>query len=255
MGCTPSAPANSGRAIEQEVLQGRHVRSPAGAPGRELPEQFTIRLHKGAGEALGVSLGILPTGAVLYCLEEGYVLDKWNKENPDAAVRPGFVIEQVNGVSGYWPLMEEMRREGPLEARVSTVPPQSAGPNWLEDIATMGRNIELSNDKSPFMVRLSAEASQNEKALTSFPSVVACAAGLDKCAICLEDFDPNDMLTELPKLLLYPKLPTTNLLYPKLPTTNLLAKKLSPSFMLYPLGLPTVPIVVQRWTCPKLTTL
>jgi len=194
----PLATAAGGRTVEQEALQDRHVRPPAGAPGRELPEQFTIRLHKGAGETLGASLGKLPTGAVLYCVEEGCVLDRWNKENPDAAMQPGFVIEQVNGVSGYWPLMEELRREGPLELRVSTVSPQSAGPNWLEDITAMGRKIEQSNDKSPFMVWLSSEASQNEKALTAFPSVVARAAGLDKCAICLEDFVPDEMLTELP---------------------------------------------------------
>ncbi|CAK0827527.1 unnamed protein product [Prorocentrum cordatum] len=60
----------------------------------------------------------------------------------------------------------------------------------------MGRKIELSND-APFVVRLPPEASQGDKVLTSFPSVVACAAGVDQCAICLEEVGPAEVLTEL----------------------------------------------------------
>jgi len=197
MGCIPSIIAEARCTVEQ-VLQNRHAQPPASTLGRKRPEHFTIRLHKGASDALGASLGSVPTGAVVYCVEEGHVLDRWNKENPDAAVRPGFVIEQVNGVGGYWPLLEELRRSGPLEVRVSTVPPQAAGPNWFEDIATMGKTFELASDKSPFMVRLPSVASQDEKVFTSFPSVVACAAGIDQCAICLEGVGPDEVLTELP---------------------------------------------------------
>ncbi|CAK0813257.1 unnamed protein product [Prorocentrum cordatum] len=161
MGCTPSALAEA-RCTTEQVLQGRPARPPAGAAGRERPAQFTIRLHKGAGDAIGASLGDVPTGAVLYCAQEGGVLDRWNKENPDAAVRPGFIIEQVNGVRGYWRLLDELRGPGPLDVRVSTVPPPSAGPNWFE---TMAKKIELSKDRSQFMVRLPTEASQDEKEL------------------------------------------------------------------------------------------
>ncbi|CAK0808190.1 unnamed protein product [Prorocentrum cordatum] len=193
MGCIQSVAAEARCKIEQ-VLEDRHARPPAGAPGRGRPERFTIRLHKGAADALGASLGMVPTGALLYSVEEGCVLDRWNKANPDAAVLPGCVIEQVNGVGGYWPLMEELRRSGPLEVRVSAVPPQSAGPNWFEDVAKIGREMGIT-DKSPFMVRLPSEASQGEKVFTSFPSVVACAAGIDQCAICFEDVGSDEVLT------------------------------------------------------------
>ncbi|CAK0899685.1 unnamed protein product [Prorocentrum cordatum] len=195
MGCTPSAVAEAGCATEQG-LPGRPARPPAGAAGRECPEQFTIRLHKGAGDAIGASLGDVPTGAVLYCAEEGGLLDRWNKENPEAAVQPGFIIEQVNGVRGYWGLLEELRGPGPLHVRVNTVPPPSAGPNWFEDIATMAKKIE--QDRSPFMVRLQSEALQDEKVFKSLHEVVACEAGLDQCSICLVDVGPNEVLTELP---------------------------------------------------------
>ncbi|CAK0849224.1 unnamed protein product [Prorocentrum cordatum] len=197
MGCIPSVIAEARCTIEQ-VLQNRRAQPLASVLERKCPEHFTIRLHKGVGDALGASLASVPTGAVVYCVEEGYVLDKWNKENPDAAVQPGFVIEQVNGVGGYWPLMKELSRSGPLEVRVSTVPPQSAGPKWFEHVATMRRKLEVATDKSPFMVRLPSEASQDEKVLTSFPSVVACEAGIDQCAICLEGVGPDEVLTELP---------------------------------------------------------
>jgi hypothetical protein len=195
MGCSASA---DGRYASEQLPQGRHGRPLAGIAECEHPKWFTIRLHKGAGDAIGASLGDVPTGAVLYCAQEGGVLDRWNRENPDRAVLPGFTIEEVNGVTGYWRLLEELRRPGPLDVKISTEPPKSAGPNWFEDIAAMARKIELSKDRSPFMVRLPSQASHDEKVFTSLPGVVACTAGFDQCAICLEDVGPDEVLTELP---------------------------------------------------------
>jgi hypothetical protein len=148
---------------------------------RDHPQQFAIRLHMGADDEFGASLGEVPTGgAVLYCAQEGGVLDRWNKENPDKAVRPGFTIVEVNGITSYWRLVEELRRGGALDVKISTVLPKLAGPFWFEDIAAMSRKIELSKERDSFMTRLPSQTSQEEKLFSTLPRVIACTAGFDQ---------------------------------------------------------------------------
>jgi len=62
----------------------------------------------------------------------------------------------------------------------------------------MARKMELSKDRSPFMVRVPSQASQDEKVFTSLLAVVAGTVGVDQCAICLEDVGPDEVLTEFP---------------------------------------------------------
>jgi len=166
-------------------------------PGRA----FTIRLEKEPGGAIGASLGNVPTGAVVFCAQEGGVLDGWNKENPDKAVQPGFIIEEVNGVSGYWPMLESLRMSRELVVKIAMVPPTSAGPTWFEDIAALAKQFEQSDSGSHFLLRLPQQDPTNstdEKTFAGLPSVVASMAGVDQCAICLEDVSSEEVLTQLP---------------------------------------------------------
>lgn len=160
-----------------------------------------IRIEKGAGGAIGASLGSVPMGAVLFSIQEGGVLDRWNKENPDEALRPGFIIEEVNGVSGYWRMMESLRKSGSLVLKIATVPPKSAGPSWFEDIAAISRSVGRSDAGSALMLRLPQQdptSPPDGKEFTSLPNVVASTVGVDQCAICLEDVGPEEVLTQLP---------------------------------------------------------
>ncbi|CAK0908870.1 unnamed protein product, partial [Prorocentrum cordatum] len=104
-----------------------------------VPSRFWVRLHRGADDLVGVSLGDAASGAVLVCVKEGGIVDKWSRSNPSRAIRPGYIIEEINGVRGYWNLLDVLRNEGPLVFKVATVPPASAGPDWFEEIAATAK--------------------------------------------------------------------------------------------------------------------
>lgn len=106
------------------------------------PEQHAIRLHKGAGDAIGASFGnpASALGAVLYGVHEGGLLDPVEQGDPDKSVRPGFIVAEVNGVfGGYWTFMEELRHPGQRDIKISKVRPKSAGPNWFENTTAIIR--------------------------------------------------------------------------------------------------------------------
>jgi hypothetical protein len=173
----------------------------SGERERVPPQHFTIRIHKGAGNPIGASLASAPTGAVLLNIQDGGVLDGWNKENPDKAVRPGFIFEEVNGVGRYWSLLESLRQSATPVIKIATVPPKSAGPNWFNDIAALSTTIEQSDTRGPVMIQLPQQdptSSPGKKVFASLPSVVARTAGFDQCAICLEDVGPEEELTLFP---------------------------------------------------------
>mmetsp|Transcript_102153 Transcript_102153/g.289268 ORF Transcript_102153/g.289268 Transcript_102153/m.289268 type:complete len:257 (+) Transcript_102153:84-854(+) len=202
MGCS-SARACGGEEPSAEQVPARGPECPReDGAGRELPKNFTIRIHKGDGDVIGATLGIVSTGAVLISTQEGGVFDRWNRDNPDRVVQPGFIIEEVNGVGGYWRLLEVFRHSnsGAFEVRIATLPPQSFGPTWFEDIAEIARNLERCETKSSFMVQLPQQDpdSPDGNVFTSLPSTTAGAAGVDQCAICLEDVAPEEHITQFP---------------------------------------------------------
>jgi hypothetical protein len=201
MGCAGSTGASVHAEHVSEQVNWSSKLPVAGSVECELPRHFTIRIQKGAGNAIGASLASVPSGAVLVSTQEGGVLDRWNKDNPDKAVRPGFIFEEVNGVSGYWPLLESLQRSATPVVKVATGPPKGAPPNWFEDIAVISRGIEQSDNRGPVMLQLPQQdptSSTDRKVFASLPSVVAHEANVDQCAICLEDVGPEEVLTQLP---------------------------------------------------------
>jgi len=157
-------------------------------------------MDKGRGDLVGASLGNTPTGAVIFNIQEGGILDRWNKSNPDLILCPGYIIEKVNGESGYWNLLEILRKQGPLVCQISSQAPESAGPDWFDEITTMARKIELSANKGPFMLRLEPQdpSCADRSVFSTLPGVKASECGADSCAICMEDVEENEMLVQLP---------------------------------------------------------
>ncbi|CAK0908871.1 unnamed protein product, partial [Prorocentrum cordatum] len=140
----PPRPASPAMASVGSLETG--VSADGGQPGHRIlqeltpvPSRFWVRLHRGADDLVGVSLGDAASGAVLVCVKEGGIVDKWSRSNPSRAIRPGYIIEEINGVRGYWNLLDVLRNEGPLVFKVATVPPASAGPDWFEEIAATAK--------------------------------------------------------------------------------------------------------------------
>jgi hypothetical protein len=152
------------------------------------------------GDLVGASLGNTNTGAVIFSIQEGGILDKWNKANPQHVMRPGFIIQEVNGVRGYWNVLEEMRKPGQLVLKVTSIPPADAGPHWFQEITDMARSMEQQACKGPFMLRLQPQDpnATNRNTFSTLPSVKASQCGVDQCAICLDDVQPNETLVQLP---------------------------------------------------------
>jgi hypothetical protein len=183
-----------------EVTGSRYSRSAEGDKEGQPAERFEAQMHKEAGDLVGASLGNTPSGAVLFCVQEGGIIDRWNRQNPHRALKPGYIIEEVNGVKGYWNLLEVLRHPGPLVCKVATVPPESAGPNWFEEITTMARKIEQSSNKGPFMLRLQPQdpKTTDKSMFSTLPGVRASTVGVDLCSICLDEVEPSEMLVQLP---------------------------------------------------------
>jgi len=87
-----------------------------------------------------------------------------------------------------------------LSLEVSGAPPPSAAPNWIEEIEEAGRKFEAQGGRASFMVQLKLQdpGAATKKTFASFPTARAGECGIDQCAICLEDVDPDDQVVELP---------------------------------------------------------
>jgi len=207
MGCRLSADALLAGAVGEDsdgwVCEARHVGADlpgakgSAATAAAVPrEDFRLRLHRGKSDYLGASLGNTEKGAVIFDVQERGLLHRWNLTNPDKMVRPGFIITEVNGVTGYWPLLDEVKKPGVLSMVISATPPRNAGPRWFEEIEEMGKSFEKQQtsgqtNHSPFMIRLGG-------AFSSLPTARAGDCGVDQCAICLEDVDADEHLVQLP---------------------------------------------------------
>jgi hypothetical protein len=200
MGCTASHAVVTMDEPPQGVglhrQQGGIGTVPSARPARQ---DFTMKLYKHPGEVLGAGLGNTEKGAVIFNVTENCLLDEWNRNNPDQIVEPGFTITEVNGVTGYWSILEAIRQPGELIMKVTSAPPRNAGPNWFEDVVQMGKTIQQSGVKNSFMLRLQCpDSTARSTNFSSLPTVRAGECGVDQCAICMDDIAPEQNLVQLP---------------------------------------------------------
>lgn len=169
MGCNCSVAREPNLAIHGDSFQKQIRSDGAGAvshtaPGgasEATPAKFNVHMQVKPGDRLGIVLGNAGSGAVVASIDVGGWWDQWNKSNPQRAVRPGFIIEGVNGTRGIWKIVEEMSRPGAHLVRISSRAPGGA-------------------------------------VLSSLPSVRAKTCGAVQCPICMEDVAPDQMLAQLP---------------------------------------------------------
>jgi len=108
MGCQPSVAG---------------VREELGAPAYDVPQDsdsdsvgsprtFCVTLQGGPGSLLGATLADWTgevDGAVVAQVSQGGLLHEWNRRSPDNAVEKGDVIVQVNGATGYWNIISQIK--------------------------------------------------------------------------------------------------------------------------------------------------
>jgi len=157
-----------------------------------------VQIVKRQGDVLGAALGSTGSGAVIFSIQENGLLDAWNRTQLSNPLRPGLTITDVNGVVGFWDMLEELRRPGVHEMKVSAEPPSNSGPDWFQEVAKMGQSLEekwsseAQGSKSA-MLRL-----QPQDQFSSLPTVRAADSGVDQCAICMDDFGPDEQIALLP---------------------------------------------------------
>merc|ERR1740138_1167231 len=162
---------------------------------------WSMRLIRREGDILGAALGDTVKGAVIINIQQGGLLEAWIWANPAPRLYPGVIITEVNGVKGYWDIMDELGGPGVLDITISEVPPAHAGPTWFEDIAAVGRSLEKQQDSGggveSFLLRLQQEDPNASSQFSTLPNVVAGDCGVDQCAICMDDVAPDESLVQL----------------------------------------------------------
>jgi len=68
---------------------------------------------------------------VIYSIQDGGLLDLWNRQHDNLVVHPGFVITEAHGERDFLGITEEMEqrcyRSDVVNMTVSSVPPRGAG--------------------------------------------------------------------------------------------------------------------------------
>jgi hypothetical protein len=187
--------------VEEGCVRGGGECSLAsGASALPHDEGFAVDVHKRQGDVFGAALGNNEEGAVVVAIEDHGLFGVWNRAHPERALRPGVIITEVNGATGYWSILEEIQKPGALAMKVSRRP-KNAGANWLRDIDEMGTRFRSQGgvNTSSFMLRLQPnDKNSSGPAFSSLPTVRAGDCGVDQCAICIDDVGPEETLAQLP---------------------------------------------------------
>jgi hypothetical protein len=162
------------------------------------PREWAVQIVKREGDVLGADLGKMDNdGAVIFSIQEDGLLDAWNRTHLSNPLRPGLIITEVNGAVGYWDILEELRRPGVLDMKLSPEPPSSSGPNWSQEVTKMVEkwSFEAQGGRGAMacMLRL-----QPQDHFSSLPTVRAADCGVNQCAICIDDVGPDESLLLLP---------------------------------------------------------
>jgi len=166
-------------------------------------ESLDVRVCVRPGDALGAAFGITPKGALIFAIDQRGLLSRWNRANGQQLLRPGVTIVEVNGVTGYWSIVEELQKSGTLAMKVSTDPPNNAGPNWFQEIQQAGKRMteQASVRRNSLLVPLEPGGAYTDRRIFSnLPTMLAGDCDIDQCAICIGDVHPEDRLVQLPCL-------------------------------------------------------
>jgi hypothetical protein len=197
MGCVYTIGTNA--QVSEREEGHLHGNTATGSPATKegVPQEWSVQIVKRQGEVLGAGLGNLENGVVIFSIKENGLLDVWNRTQLSNTLRPGLFITEVNGVVGFWDILEELQRPGVLHMKISAEPPSNA-PNWFQEVAEMGRSFEEKWSSEEEGSRSNLLRFQPQDEFSSLPTVRAADCGVDQCAICMDDVGPDESLVLLP---------------------------------------------------------
>jgi len=162
----------------------------------QVAEQF-ISITRVNGASVGLVLNTYDGASLrIVQVEEEGLIPNWNKENPSHQLRRGDRIVEVNGVRGDALAMAEackvssnlnllFRYTSELEQRHHMMQYCTLGPEDFELLLLLDKAIPpRTNVRRSFIAQL--------------PREKACASGLDRCSICLQEWHGDDEITRLP---------------------------------------------------------
>jgi len=205
MGCQPGA------AGAPEELEVPAREAPHGTEGAGSPRTFRVILQGKPGSLLGATLADWTgdvDGAVVAQVSRGGLLHEWNREGPDHAVEAGDIIAQVNGATGYWNILSQIKTMGSLDIVVQKAALEEGSRGQAsrlnQDLAARG--LEGAGSLLIRMPRQSdgegygSRPKTNVVALPIRRSETSSRWDLEQeqCCICLQAFESDENVVQLP---------------------------------------------------------
>lgn len=200
MGCQPGA---AGVREESEV--------PHDTEGAGSPRTFCVTLQGRPGSLLGATLADWTgdvDGAVVAQVSQGGLLHEWNRGAPDHAVETGDVIVQVNGATGYWNILSQIKIMGSLDIVVQKAALEE-GSRGQASRLNQDLVARVSEGAGSLLIRMPRQSDGEGYGSGPETKVVAlpirrsetssrCDLEQEQCCICLQTFESNENVVQLP---------------------------------------------------------
>lgn len=176
----------------------------AAAPQGSRPGSRILTLVKEHDDYLGLKLKQGQWGVQVASVIEGQggLVEKWNAENPSMAVRPSDWLVSLNSVRVFYltPIIEELRRTGPLEIMFTE------RPNDTSVFGLQHRDFSEADFDALLALDLSIApkcAARAANIIRHLPLVEVDASSEARhsghqCSICLETLNKEDKVAQLP---------------------------------------------------------
>jgi len=206
MGCRPSVAG-----VREELdVPACHVPQDVDSVGS--PRTFCVTLQGGPGSLLGATLADWTgevDGAVVAQVSQGGLLHEWNRRSPDNAVETGDVIVQVNGATGYWNIISQIKTMGSLDIAVQKAALEEGSPGQASRLNQDLVAARGSDGSGSLLIRVprhnagevrDSEPETNVVALPirRTPSGRRCDFEQEQCCICLQAFESEENIVQMP---------------------------------------------------------
>jgi len=176
-----------------------------GVEGAGPPRTFCVALQGKPGSLLGATLADCSgdvDGAVIAHVSPGGLLHEWNRKATAHSVETGDTIVRVNGATGYWSILSQIKKMGSLDIVVQ----KAASGDGSRGQASFEHDVVtqcLQGDGS-LLLHLPRQGDEgccpvgSETSVVALPIVRSSGCGSEQCSICLEAFQAEENLVQLP---------------------------------------------------------
>mmetsp|Transcript_381 Transcript_381/g.1310 ORF Transcript_381/g.1310 Transcript_381/m.1310 type:complete len:225 (+) Transcript_381:70-744(+) len=187
MGCSTSSSVRGFSAPSMETVPEVKFVGKRNSKSRDVESQIvTVKITKLEGVPLAMVFRLRGENIVITSLGKNGSMHMWNQQHPDQEVLPGDIILSVNGISGeFWDVAAEIWKVGEMTIEV-------------QKAQYPGANLRRSSSR----VYLESETSKGTPLhgpVDGFKHICAEErCDVAECAICLEEFEAQDRMVQLP---------------------------------------------------------